>query len=195
MGFARRNPHQDELQRSLGGQQTPPPAPASGPWGKGEIRGSARQGADFNRLGGGFGNADTDSIKHTFGRLAQNFDTSDAGLQALVGDAEFKQLFPGATLDKDWINFNGQIDPHTGTPVGKIDVQRGWVQGGQGGPWQWLTEEDALGNAGSAPSAQRQGMPIGPLMAGQSDLMAQILESLQGMQQPDPQDLLLQQLR
>jgi hypothetical protein len=179
---------QDELQRRLGNA---PPMPQSGPWNRGQIVGSARQGADFGRLGGGFGNADTDSLKHTFGRVAQNFDTSDAGLQAMVQDEEFKRLFPNARLDKDWIDFGGQVDPHTGTRVGKIDVQRGWVKGGRGGPWQWLTEEDALGASNA-----RQGDPIGkaPLMTGQSDLMAQILSNLQGMQQPDAQALLLQQL-
>lgn len=166
------NPHQDALQKQFG---------------------SARPGADFGRLGGGFGQADSNSIKHTFGRIAQNFDTSDAGLQAMVQDEEFRRAFPNAKLNKDWIDFGGQVDPHTGTNVGKIDVQRGWVQGGRGGPWQWLTEEEALGNAGQ-PTAQRQGNPIGSVMPGQSsDLMEQILASLQGPQ-PDPQALLLQQL-
>src|SRR5687767_2161225 len=43
------------------------------PWSKGQVVGGAREGkADFKRLGGGFGNADTDSMKHTFGRIAQN---------------------------------------------------------------------------------------------------------------------------
>lgn len=182
MGFAP-SPQQEALQRQLGERNT------TGPWGKGEIRGGARQGADFGRLGGGFGQADTDSLKHTFGRIAQNFDTSDAGLQAMVNDPEFKALFPQATLSKDWIDFGGQLDPHTGTRVGKVDVQRGWVQGGRGGPWQWLTEEEAL----AAPSAQGQGQA--PMMSGTSGLLAQILASLQAAQQPDPQALLLQQLR
>lgn len=194
---------QDALQRELGGARpgvsntmpvgasTPP---AQGPWQKGQKMGAARPGADFNRLGGGFGSADTDSMKHTFGRIAQNFDTTDAGLQALVQDEEFKRLFPSATLDKDWINFGGQLDPHTGTRVGKIDAQRGWRAGGRGEAWQWLPEEEAIAGAASAPGAPQSRMHA-PVMPGQSDLMTQILESLQAQQEIDPQALLLEQLR
>lgn len=165
-----------------------------GPWNKGEIKGAARQGADFARLGGGFGNADTDSMKHTFGRIAQNFEHTPQGLQALVNDAEFKQLFPKATLDKDWIDFGGQIDPHTGTAVGKVDVLHAYdpnMGAGNNKNWQWLTEQEALGNAG-APAATKA-----PMVSGQSDLMAQILASLQAQQETpiDPQMALLQALR
>lgn len=60
--------------------------------------------------------------------------------------------------------------------------------GAPGGALAWQTEY------ANAP-AQGHGQATGaPSMAGQSDLMAQILASLQGMQQTDPQALLLQQL-
>lgn len=121
--------------------------PAAAPWQRGQIVGAARQGADFSRLGGGFGDANTDSMKHTFGRIAQNFDVSDAGLQALVADEEFRRLFPNATLENDWIDFGGQLDPHTGTNIGKIDVQQAWRRGGSGNAWQWLPEDVALAAA------------------------------------------------
>lgn len=188
---------QDALQRELGGPRPgvsstmPVREPAAGPWQKGQMMGAARPGADFNRLGGGFGSADTDSMKHTFGRIAQNFDTSDAGLQSLVQDAEFKRLFPTARLDKDWIDFGGQLDPHSGTQVGKIDVQRAWRPGGRGEAWQWLPEAEAIAGSAGAPASRMNA----PVMPGQSDLMTQILEALQGQQEIDPQALLLEQLR
>lgn len=176
-------------------QQQPQQQPASPaqarPWQRGEIVGGAREGADFARLGGGFGAADTDSLKHTFGRLAQNFDRSDAGLQALVQDEEFRRLFPNATLSKDWIDFGGQYDPHSGTNVGKVDVAKAWTEGGGFDNYQWLTEEEAL--AGAQPAAQPSPMMnmdnanplLMALMQGQGDEdgLGQLLQMLMSGQQ------------
>lgn len=160
------------------GGVTPPNTPTTWPqpmWQKGEIKGSLRQGGDFARLGGGFGAADTDSLKHTFGRIAQNFEVTDAGLQAMMNDPEFRQYFPFASLNKDWIDFGGQIDPYTGTKVGKIDVQHGWVAGGAGKNWQWLTEEDAIAGKQQEAMAGRQ-RPQGPSNTAQ--LLAHLQQQL-----------------
>lgn len=178
-------------QRGRGGATGAPPPTTTGPWAKGEIRGSARQGADFARLGGGFGEANTDSLKHTFGRIAQNYAPTPEGLTALMNDPEFKQLFPNASLNKDWIDFGGQIDPHTGTKVGKIDVMHAWdPTNNTGKNWQWLTEEDALGGSaaagGGSPQPALGGLPpsVGMAQAAPQgdDTMARILAEIQALQ-------------
>lgn len=162
--------------------QAPPTAPLvredmTEPWAKGQIKGGARQGADFARLGGGFGDANTDSMKHTFGRIAQNFEHTPQGLQALINDPEFKSLFPTATLDKDWINFGGQLDPHTGTNVGKVDVLHAFdpnMGEGNNKNWQWLTEEEAMG--GGAPSQPTLSVGSNPM--GDNSALMRILAEL-----------------
>ena len=144
---------------TMGAPVAPPAAAGGAPWQKGQILGGARQGADFARLGGGFGDANTDSIKHTFGRIAQNFEHTPQGLNALMQDEEFKRLFPSATVNKDWIDFGGQLDPHTGTKVNKIDVMHAFdptMQAGNNKNWQWLTEEDALAGGGGGGAAAQQ---------------------------------------
>lgn len=153
----------------------PPGGPTTWPqtmWQKGQVVGTARPGADFGRLGGGFGSADSDSIKHTFGRIAQNFEHTPAGLQQMMSDPEFRQYFPFASVSKDWIDFGGQMDPHTGTKVGKIDVMQAYdpeMGAGNNKSWQWLTEEEAMGGGGGQADAGLQ-----PLQGGQS-YAAQIL--------------------
>lgn len=163
------------------------PVSDAGLWGKGEIKGGARQGADFARLAGGFGDANTDSMKHTFGRIAQNFEHTPQGLQALMADAEFKQLFPNATINKDWIDFGGQLDPHTGTKVGKIDVMRAWDPTNNGGTgWQWLTEDEAM-SGGGTPAAGMPAQTTGALnpMADNSTL-AKIMAELNAASSDEP---------
>lgn len=158
--------------------------PASDPWAKGQIVGGAREGADFARLGGGFGDANTDSMKHTFGRLAQNYAPNPQGLQGLMNDAEFKRLFPKATVNKDWIDFGGQVDPHTGTAVGKVDAIHAFDEAmgeGNNKNWQWLTEEEALGGGGSpAAAAPRPMAVLNP--AGDNSTLARIMAELSATQ-------------
>ncbi len=70
-----------------------------------------------------------------------------------------------------------------------VDYGRG--AGADGGALAWQAE-DANGpqvQGTYQPMGQRQG----PVMPGQSDLMAQILDSLQDQQEPTPQELLQQQ--
>lgn len=149
----------------------PPPVPG--------FTQTPRGPADFARLGGGFGQADTNSLKHTFGRIAQYYEHTPQGLQALLQDAEFRNYFPNARLDKnDWIDFGGQIDPHSGAAVGKVDVIHAFdptMQAGNNKNWQWLTEEEALAGAqGGATLAPIQ--PQGPSYTSQ--LLAQIMSQL-----------------
>ncbi len=75
-----------------------------------------------------------------------------------------------------------------------VDYGRG--AGADGGALAWQAE-DANGpqqQGAYQPMGQRQQMPQqGPVMPGQSDLMASILESLQAQHEPTPQELLMQQ--
>jgi hypothetical protein len=171
-----------------------PQAAAQGaaPWQRGQIVGGARQGqADFARLGGGFGDANTDSLKHTFGRIAQNFANTPEGLSALMQDEEFRRLFPNATVNKDWIDFGGQLDPHTNTRVGKVDVMHAWDPTNNSGKnWQWLTEEEALASSqpaqGQAPMMNTSNASplmqalLGNVPSGGVDLNALLQQLLQG---------------
>lgn len=77
-----------------------------------------------------------------------------------------------------------------------VDFGRGAGAPGGALAWQADPADDATKQRyGTGGGAQRQGAPIGRAMPGQqSDLMAQILESL-NQQQTTPQELLLQQFR
>jgi hypothetical protein len=73
---------------------------------------------------------------------------------------------------------------------GSFNLDYGRGAGAQGGALAWQADD------ANAPPPQAQGRTQAPMLSGQSDLMASILQSLQSDQQAlDPQALLLQQMR
>ncbi len=88
------------------------------------------------------------SVKNTFGKIAQRYPATPSGLRQLVQDPDFKRAFPNARLVEhptgDKIDFGGVLsDFESGTPVGIVDVGlsfdgandtgRGWWWGPDGG--------------------------------------------------------------
>lgn len=177
----------------------PPSAPAASGGGSGSRqvapRGSAPAGWDERN----WNDPSMQSVKYRAGRLLQGV-TRPSDVAARVRSAEFQAAFPGATFDgKDRINFGGALsDGDSGTPVYDIDVLMGadrdadssnglwWghdVPGMATGPGGAVSGTGVLGGGGMALPGQ------------QSDLMAQILATLQEQTAIDPQALLQQQLR
>lgn len=211
MGFARKNayddPYQDALQRTLGGSpgtsntmpitdaanRTPISAnlPGTSQTGKRDQwsgSGSVTTRGNFGNLegfdAGNFGDDGMQTAKYQAGRIFSRFNPDDANaLNSILNDPEFKGLFPNARgVGPDKIDFGD------GRPV---DVIRG--HGAPGAKFSWQTMDDATvpGSIGGRPL----GLGGAPVWLGQqSDLMAQILASLQA-QQPDAQALLQQTLR
>lgn len=182
------NPHQDALQHRLGGPRPATTEPRNStmpvPNGRGPMSVPQLPGIPtpepLQPQTPPRGNSRDDFMSHA-GRFAPN----PSGLTGLMGDQQFRSRFPNARIHKnDWIDL--------GDGSGLIDSIRSFNKdAGTGEAWQWLTEAEALKNGAAG---KKQG-GMAPLMAGQSDLMAQILASLGDMQEPvDPQALLLQQL-
>ena len=200
------NPHQDALQQSLG--STPPPLanttpmPTPIPYGNAGkprvpvVSGAPPAGFDAKN----WADPNMDSVKYDAGRLLYG-STKPSEVARRVSSAEFQSRFPGATFDgKDKIDFKGALsDGDTGVPVGLIDVLMAADQGADTSNGLWWGFEPDGGPASPTPAAPAApSAPMGQLGAGlpgQSDLLAQILASLQTQQAPDPQALLLEQLR
>jgi len=168
------NPMQDTLQKNLGGKRDQ--------WsGKGDVTASGH----FGRMEGfdqkNFADPSMQTAKYQAGRMFSRFDPNDPGaLTNLLNDAEFKGVFGNAKgVGPDKIDFGD------GRPV---DVIRG--HGAPGAGWSWQTQDDAPVIGATRPGVSN----TLPIVGQQSDLMAQILESLQGQQDIDPQMLLQQQL-
>jgi len=217
------NPNQEALQQSLGRVSTPMPVerprvtdltggasggvttpmPAQIPYGNAGkprvpvVSGAPPAGFDAKN----WADPGMDSVKYDAGRLLYG-STKPSEVARRVSSAEFQSRFPGATFDgKDKIDFKGALsDGDTGVPVGLIDVLMSADQGTDtsNGLW-WGFEPDGSSYAMPANGpAQTPSAPMGQLGAGlpgQSDLLAEILASLQTQQAPDPQALLLEQLR
>jgi hypothetical protein len=130
------------------------------------------------------------SVKYDAGGFF-NGKTKPSEIGGIVTGADFQKRFPGATFDgKDRVNFNGAMsDGTTGSPVYDIDVLMAADKGADASNGFWWGAPET--NQGAKPPTSNT-MPIVP--GQQSDLMAQILEALQGQQAPDPQMLLQQQL-
>lgn len=124
------------------------------------------------------------SMKNTFHALSRRYANTPSGLRQLVQDPDFKRAFPNARIVEhptgDKIDFGGQVDWHSGEPVGIVDVGRafnGETDTGEG--WDWMPEMAGGGGfAGGAPAPQG-----GPqdLSGYQFDPQAQaLLAALQG---------------
>jgi hypothetical protein len=223
-GIGYDNPHQDALQKRLGGdiqpaytmpvagapdlgaRMPPPGGGATGATGGGvgdrdQLKwGNTGQMRGFE-VGSDYG-GDTkarNSVKNTFGRIASRYNHAPGSIDQIMQDADFKRFFPNATTvvggANDQIDFGGVMsDFESGVPVGIVDVLEA-ADGNTSRGWQWLDEGNAGGGAGSVPAAGAvAGMTPGG--GGQSDLMQQILAALQQQTDgtADPQALLMQQL-
>lgn len=170
-----RNPNQDALQHNLRGSNAP----------------SAQrfEGFDFVRP------QDTKkSAKDAFADLANKAPTAPIHDKTALGVWFNQYIKPGmqalghnvTDVQGDKFRFNNW--------QGDFWVDYGRGAGADDGALAWQAEDAGVPNALPSPSASGQGQALGPLLAGQSGLMAQILANLQDMQQPDAQTLLLHHL-
>lgn len=218
------NPYQNELQQSLGGASNTPPvdprtladlaahrtagvaagndmswmdAPGATTIVGGQRAGQAPAGFDQKN----WADPNMQSVKYAAGGFLNGM-TKPSQIARAVGGADFQKRFPGATFDgKDRVNFNGAMsDGDSGVPVYDVDVLMGADKGADSSNGFWWGHDVPGMNKGPGGVTVGQGGPgvSGPMgnpaSPGQSDLMAQILASLQD-QQPDPQALLQQTLR
>lgn len=129
--------------------------------------------------------SDHNTMKYVFGRIASNYDPTQAGsLDAMMADPAFKAAFPNAVKVGD----NDKIDFGDGRPV---DVWRnhGAGAGGGGDAWAWQTMDQAhMGGGGAAAGGAMPGVPGGnPLtsgtVAGGDDFVQKLLAYLTGQLQ------------
>lgn len=89
-------------------------------------------------------NADMNSMKYKFARIAADYDPQQPGAaERLVADPRFTAAFPNAKLvGKDSIDFGGQMSdgPGKGVPVGIVDIGEAFTDNCCGVAWQWLDE-------------------------------------------------------
>ncbi len=97
----------------------------------------------FNTDGYGGDTKAANSVKNTFGRIAQRYAAGPGQVDALMADPDFKRFFPNARKVEggagDKIDFGGVLsDFESGSPVGIIDVgNRFDPSNNSGGGWQW----------------------------------------------------------
>jgi hypothetical protein len=137
------------------------------------------------------------SVKNTFGRIAQRYAATPSGLKQLMEDEDFKRFFPNAKRIEhptgDKIDFGGVLsDFESGVPVGVVDVGRGFDGANDtGGAWWWGHDQ------GGAP-AGAQGVPMmaqgGAPQAGadQNSILAALMQNVQMPQRTNLDELLAQ---
>jgi hypothetical protein len=165
------NPNQDALQQSLGGPTA-----------------QRFEGFDFSRP-----QNTQRSAKDAFADLSRRAPFAPTHDKAALGGWFDQHIRPGMNALGHNVTEAGGDGFRFNNWQGDFWVDYGRGAGADGGALAWQATDAGAPSGG----AQRQGQAIAPLMAGQSDLMTQILESLGGMQeQPiDPQALLQQSLR
>jgi hypothetical protein len=183
--FGKPWPMQQALQQNLGG--TSNGGGKRDQWsGKGTITGG-----DFGRTTGydatNFNDPNMQTLKYQAGRINTRYDPRQANyLQQLFADEDFKREFPNARIVDDR---SGRIN--YGQNDGDVDIVKNFGADNAEVAWQPVGGGDISPVVGGGSPTTSGTMPI----AGQqSDLMAQLLEALQGQQTPDPQALLQQQL-
>jgi len=142
------------------------------------------------------------SAKDSFAELAKRAPDAPIGDKNALGQW-FQQYIQGGMNERGHKVESVNGDSFTyGNHEGKFTVDYGRGAGAPGGAlaWQATGADDATRARYGNPQSSASGAPVNhkmaPVMPGQSDLMTQILESLQAQQeQLDPQELLLQQLR
>ena len=184
------------------------PAPALGGGGGGQAQrdslkyGNAGAMSGFNTGDYGGDLKARNSVKNTFGRIASKYKNAPSSIDAIMGDADFQQYFPGAKKVQggagDKIDFGGVLsDFESGVPVGIVDVlQAADPNADSADAWAWMDEANDGG--GGAPV----GGGLDPMQAGGMDsldsgALAQILAELQAAQGgggEDPTQQLLQSL-
>jgi hypothetical protein len=138
-----------------------------------------RPAGDFSRMQGYDANNwdSMNSFKYNVGRILSRYGASPSGAQQALNDPDLRAIAPNARFASDngrndVIDFGGAIDPHTGLPIGLVDVglsfdpnnpnaETAWV-------WQDLVND---GGGGGGVAAQGGGVNLAP-----SDL----LTALQG---------------
>lgn len=147
------------------------------------------------------------SAKDSFAELSQRAPAAPIEDKNALGQW-FQQYIQGGMNDRGHKVESVNGDAFTyGNHEGKFTVDYGRGAGAPGGALAWQAEaaDDATRQRYGTPQTigggtAARGAPVNHTMApvrpGQSsDLMTQILESLQAQQEIDPQELLLQQLR
>lgn len=183
-----------------------------------DWRNSLRYGGGPGTLSGfrtdGYG-GDTkaaNTVKNTFGRLAQRYPNTPQGLQQLMQDPDFRRAFPNARLVPggagDKIDFGGVLsDFESGTPVGIVDVGQAFDPANNSGQsWAWMPDDDGGGamvpTGGAGGGAPRlTGGPV-PMPGGGSDVLTdpmalinQQIAGLAGGQESQIQAIIEQLLR
>lgn len=178
------NPAQTALQQTLGGTSNTMPVGGRPK----VVPGAAPSGYDQKN----WDNPNMQSVKYDAGRFLAG-KSKPSEIAAAVQSPEFQQRFKGASFDgKDRVNFNGALsDGASGVPVYDIDVLMAADREGDSSNGFWWGHDVAGMNQGPAAAA-----PVNAsVMPGQqSDLLAQVMATLQAQQQ-DPQALLQQVMR
>jgi len=136
----------------------------------------------FNTSGAGYDEKAANSVKNTFGRIAQKYQANPEGLKQLVNDPDFKRAFPNAKLADssagDKIDFGGILsDFESGTPVGVVDVGGAFDPSNNTGQNWWFhpDAEDGMGGGGGG-----GGVDVASIMGGGTDVNAMINELMSG---------------
>ena len=142
----------------------------------------------FNTSGAGYDDKAANSVKNTFGRLAQRYPATPEGLKQLMNDPDFKRAFPNATLVPggagDKIDFGGVLsDFESGTPVGVIDVGQAFdPSNNTGQAWWWGSEPDGGGGgAGLGGGVGGTGLDMASILSGK-DPLNDIIKRIQDLQ-------------
>jgi hypothetical protein len=162
--------------------------------------GQLRAPAGFDQ--GNWDNPNMDSVKYDAGRRIGNL-TRPSEVGALVSGQDFQKRFPGATFNgKDWIEFQGALsDGDSGVPVHGIDVLKNANKetDTSDGLW-WGAPDDSPAQAQQAPTAKRQGDPIGAMddatdNSALARIMAELTATSNGEQSPAEREAILQMLQ
>lgn len=134
------------------------------------------------------------SVKNTFGRIAQRYPNTPEGLRQVVNDPDFKRAFPNARLLEggvgDKIDFGGVLsDFESGSPVGVVDVGQAFdLANNSGTSWAWMPDgEGDPGMGGDGGGGGNFGMDLRSILAGEDpldDIMKRISD-LNGGRTPD----------
>jgi hypothetical protein len=113
------------------------------------------------------------SFNYNVGRILSRYGASPAGAQQALNDPELRALAPNARFASDngrndVIDFGGAIDPHTGLPIGMVDVGLSFDPNNPNAETSWVWQ-DLVNNGGGAPQGGAQG---GGVNLAPSDLLA-----------------------
>jgi len=145
----------------------------------------------FNTAGTGYDDKAANSVKNTFGRLAQRYPATPEGLKQLMNDPDFKRAFPNASLVPggagDKIDFGGVLsDFESGVPVGIVDVGQAFDPSNNSGQaWWWGHEPDGGGGPNSQGGAVGgiggTGLDLASILSGK-DPLTDIIKRIQDLQ-------------